>query len=274
MSPTLSLAVPDPSVSALYVPGLSLISQGRAVMQIGNGQLQNWYQPLFVQTYRPGFNIPGSGGTPLVPTIDSPKSNIWSNAANADAYDRASFVSTGWTNNSFLTNLGNYRYPGVTDRSIYDWKNDNILQADYGFQKNQNYEFDFEQEITSQLYLSGGWFRQDFKQTSNYTIGQLNATALRIDENKYLPNGTPNPYFGCRSCRIRTPTGTSTIRWTIISARCWRGRPILRRTRIGRSGSAITRSSACGRVTNQWRSLTASGSVTSALAAMPPLIVT
>lgn len=196
MSPTLSLAVPDPSASALYVPGLSLISQGRAVMQIGNGQLQNWYQPLFVQTYRPGFNIPGAGGTPLVPTIDTPKSNIWSNLANADAYDRASFVSTGWTNNSFITNLGNYRYPGVTDRSIYDWKKVNILQADYGFQKNKNYEFDFEQEITSDLYLSGGWFRQDFKQTSNYTIGQLNATALRVDENKYLPNGTPNPYFG------------------------------------------------------------------------------
>lgn len=196
LNPTLSQAVPDPAASALYVPAMSLINQGRAVMQIANGQLQNWYQPLYVQTYRPGFNIPGTGGTPLVPTVDTPKSNIWNDLGNADAYNRASFASTGWTNNSFVTNIGNYRYPGVTDRSIYDWKKDNILQADYGSQKNKNYELDFEQEITSDLYLSGGWFRQDFKQSSNYTIGQLNAVALRVDENKYLPNGSPNPYFG------------------------------------------------------------------------------
>lgn len=205
LNPKLSMAVPDPSASALYVPGMVQMNQARPTMQIGNAGLANWYQPLYNTTYRPGFNIPGAGGTPLVPTVDTPKSNIWDNLQSADVYDRDSFQSGGWTNNSFITNLGNYRYPGVTDRSIYDWRKVNILQADYGFQKNKNYELDFEQQLTRDLYVSGGWLRQDFKQTTNYTIGQLNAVALSIDENKYLPDGTPNPYFGLPFVYDRDP---------------------------------------------------------------------
>ncbi len=196
LNPVLSLAVPNPSASVLYVPGVSQINQGRTVMQIQNGQLQNWYQPLYTQAYRPGYNIPGTGGTPLVPLTNDPISRIWNSPASSDVYERNGFVSTGWTNNSFITNLGSYRYPGVTDRSIYDWKKLNIAQSNYGSQKNKNYEVDLEQQITDDLYLNAGWLRQDFWQSSNYTIGQLNAPALRIDENKYLPNGTPNPYFG------------------------------------------------------------------------------
>ncbi|MDI1320764.1 MAG: TonB-dependent receptor plug domain-containing protein [bacterium] len=196
MSPVLSLSVPDPAASALYVPGLALINQGRAVMQIGNGQLQNWYLPLFNTTYTTAYAIPGVGGTPAPPNVNNPISNIWNNLASSDVFDRATFASTGWTNNSFTNNLGNYRYPGVTSRAIYDWKKVNILQADYGSQKNKNYQLDFEQQLLGNLFLNGGWFRQEFKQSSNYTIGQLNAVALRVDENKYLPNGTANPFFG------------------------------------------------------------------------------
>ena len=196
MSPTLSLTTPDPSVSALYVPGLALINQARPVMQIDNGQLASWYQPLFNTTYTTAYAIPGVGGTPAPNNVNNPISNIWNNLASSDMYDRATFYSTGWTNNSFVNNLGNYRYPGVTDRAIYDWKKVNILQADYGSQKNKNYQLDFEQQLLDNLFFNGGWFRQDFKQSSNYTIGQLNATAMRIDENKYLPNGQPNPYVG------------------------------------------------------------------------------
>jgi hypothetical protein len=196
LTPTLSLSVPDPNVSALYVPGLTQINQGRAAMQIGNGQLVNWYLPLYNTTYTTAYAIPGVGGTPAPPNVNNPISNIWNNLASADVFDRNTFMSTGWTNNSFLNNLGNYRYPGVTDRSIYDWKKVNIQEANYGSLKNRNYQVDFEQQLLDNLFFSGGWFRQDFQLSSNYTIGQLNATVLRIDANRYLPNGQANPYFG------------------------------------------------------------------------------
>ena len=196
LNPGLSLAAPDPAASVFYVPGMSALNT-RAYMTIANGQLQNWYQPLYNTTYTTGYAIPGTGGKAAPPNVNNPISLIWNNAASSDIYDRNAYASGGFTNNSFVTNLGgSYRYPGVTDRSIYDYKKINILQADYGFQKNKNYNVDFDQQITSDLFLSGGWFRQDFKQTSNYTIGQLNAVAVRIDENKYNPDGTPNPYVG------------------------------------------------------------------------------
>lgn len=184
--------------SALFVPGLSEVTQSRTVMQIQNGQLQNWFQPLYGTNYTPSW---GNAGDPSKnPTAYPPMSGAGSAyAANptwADIANRDYYQSTGWTNVSAVTNLGNYRYPGVTDRSIYDWKKVNILQADYGKQRNATYEADIDQEITHDLYFNAGWLRQDFRQSSNYTIGQLNATSLRVDVNKYLPDGTPNPYFG------------------------------------------------------------------------------
>jgi len=198
LNPTLTLAIPDPAASALYTPGLTPMAN-RTTMQISNGELQNWYQPLFNNTYTTGYAIPAgkvNKGTAAPPNVNSPISNIWNNPASADVYDRDNFMSTGWTNNSFVTNLGNYRYPGITDRSLYDWKKVNILQADYGSQTNKNYEVDFDQELTHDLFFNAGWFRQQFHQVTNYTIGQLNAVAVRIDENKYLPNGQPNPDVG------------------------------------------------------------------------------
>jgi hypothetical protein len=206
LSPTLNVDNPDPSASALYVPGMGAIN-GRAAMQIQGGQLQNWFQPLYNNTYRPSLNPPDMSQPD---NVNNPITNIWGtssapNLVSADIYDRNYYTSVGWTNNSWVTNLGGYRYPGVTDRSIYDWKKVNILDADYGFAKNRNYEVDLEQQILDNLYLSAGWFRQDFKQTTNYTIGQLNATALSIDESKYLPDGTPNPYFGLPFVYDRDP---------------------------------------------------------------------
>ena len=204
LNPTLSLSVPNPAASALYVPGMAQYTT-RAYMTIANGQVQNWQQTLYNTTYTTAYAIPGVGGTPAPANVNNPISNIWNNAASSDVYDRNSYASTGWTNNSFITNLGNYRYPGVTDRSIYDWKKINILQADYGTQSNKNYNVDFEQQLTKDLYVNGGWLRQDFKQSTNYTIGQLNATAVYIDENKYLPDGTANPYVGLPFVYDRDP---------------------------------------------------------------------
>ena len=208
LAPTLTAATPDPFASPLYVPGMGQYTT-RAYMTIANGQLQNWQQTLYNTTYTTGYATPAGGGLPAIAApnnVNNPISLIWNNPASADIYDRNSYASTGWTNNSFVSNMGgSYRYPGVTDRSIYDYKKINILQADYGSQSNRNYNVEVEQEFTKDLFFSGGWFRQDFKQSSNYTIGQLNATGVYIDENKNLPDGTPNPYVGLPFVYDRDP---------------------------------------------------------------------
>ena len=200
LNPTLSLTIPSPTASALYVPGLAEFNQARSLMQIGSGQLQNWFQPLWTQSYRSAWTVPPAAAAPLFNNPESTNmlmryglisvivvvSMIILAAAViklAGVYNRDSYQSTGWTNNSFVTNLGGYRYAGVTDRAIYDWKKININQANFGQQANRNYNVELEQEITKDLFLNAGWFRQDFKQKTNYTIAQLNATALKIDVN-------------------------------------------------------------------------------------------
>ena len=179
----------------LYVPGVAEINQGRARQQIANGQLQNWFQQLNGQGYRTAYGIAGNpaGSAPL---SNNPESNMWNSALNSDIYNRDTYQSTGWTNNAAVTNIGNYKYAGVTDRAIYDWKKINATEMNYGSGKNKNYNLELEQEFTKDLFLSAGWLRQDFSQMSNYTVGQQNAPSLMIDVNKYLPNGTANPYFG------------------------------------------------------------------------------
>lgn len=197
LNPALSSTIPNPSASALFVPGLAEFNQGRSIMQIGNGQLVNWFQPLYGQTYRTGYNNPSGGTDPTAVSTTATAANyVYGNPAWADMYNRDYFQSTGWTNNAFITNVGSYKYPGVTDRSILDWKKLNVNQANFGKAKNKTYNFDLQQEVFKDLFVSGGWLRQDFEQVSNYTIAQLNATAVRIDVNKNLPDGRANPYFG------------------------------------------------------------------------------
>lgn len=203
LNPAITAAQPNPFADPLYVPGMAEVNPGRALMQILDGRLQSWTMPLYTQTYRTGYNNPAGGNEHTFPidnfsaaTTSASTAALWANPTWSDIYNRDMYQSTGWTNNSFVSNIGSYKYPGVTDRSIYDWKKINISQANHGTQQNQNYNVELQQEFTRDLFLNAGWFRQDFKQKTNYTVGQLNSTALRIDENKYLTDGTPNPFFG------------------------------------------------------------------------------
>jgi len=183
-----------PARNVLFVPGIAMTNQGRSTMQIADGQLVNWFQPTFNYKYLANF------GTPTNPAANPPTTptdaNIWLNPAWSEIATRGYTASAGWTGlgNGILTTQ--YRYPGVTDSKIYDWRSININSMNFGTAKNKNYNLEFEQELPGDLFLSAGWFRQDFAQRSNYTVAQLNVATLFVDTNKTLPDGTPNPYFG------------------------------------------------------------------------------
>ena len=174
----------------LYTPGIGWTNQARAAMQIDNGQVQSWFQPLFGQRYRTqwGTATNPAANADLFPT----EAAIYANATSAGIYNRDYSSSAGWTQPF----PGSYKYPGVTDRSIYDWESININQMNFGEDWNTNYNVELEQELTRDLHLSAGWFRQDFDSVSNYTVAQLNVATLFIDTNKYRPDGTLNPYVG------------------------------------------------------------------------------
>jgi hypothetical protein len=181
-----------PANNMLFVPGITWTNLARTNLQIANGQPVNWFQPIRGQRYRTQFGTATNpaGTADLFPT----EAAIWANPASADVYNRGYTSSTGWTglNNGIV----GYKYPGVTDKSIYDWTKVNVNQMNFGQDRNQNYHVELEQELRDDLFLSGGWFRQDFSSVTNYTVAQLNVTTLFVDTNKNLPDGTANPYFG------------------------------------------------------------------------------
>lgn len=177
--------------SALYTPGLALGTTSRPIQQIHDGEVVNWFSaeaPQYRQVYGTATNP--AANAPLFPT----EAAIFANPANAAAYD------TSWSNSAFWRATGNgvgsYRYPGVNDKSIYDWENINILQMNFGHDENTTLNLELEQQILPTLNFSAGWFRQDFKSITNYTVSQLNVTTLFVDTNLKLPDGRPNPFFG------------------------------------------------------------------------------
>ena len=181
-----------PATNAMFVPGITWVGAPRTTMQIADGQLVNWFQILNGQKYRTQWGTPTNpaANADLFPTDAA----IWANPVWSDAYNRSYTSSSGWT--GIGNNIVGYKYPGVTDKAIYDWTKTNINQMNFGHDKNTNYNLEFEQEILSDLYLTAGWFRQDFHSLSNYTVSQLNVATLYVDTNKTLPDGTANPYFG------------------------------------------------------------------------------
>lgn len=169
--------------SVFYAPGLVAGNGSRPKMQIQDGQVMNWsyWSPgPYTQTF----------GSPAYPTTAA----IYANPAWDAAYNVAYTESGFWTATG--NGIGSYRYPGVSDKSIYDWEKTNILQMNFGHDTNTTFNVELEQEILPDLNLSAGWFRQDFYSTTNYTVSQLNVATLYVDTNLKLPDGRPNPYFG------------------------------------------------------------------------------
>ncbi len=180
--------------SPLFVPGINWFYQPTIVVQNFGGQTWNTFQPLGNQQYRTAWGTATNpaASAPLFPTdADTFANPVWSDIRN-----RYTTLSSVWTQ-SVGSLLGNYRYPGVTDKSVYDWEKVNTLAPNSGEDRNKTYNLELEQEIIpSQLYLNAGYFRQDFRSLGNFVLGQSNVTSLFVDTSKYLPDGTPNPFVG------------------------------------------------------------------------------
>jgi len=182
----------QPSPNILFVPGIGEVNQGRSVMQIADGQLVDWFRPSWQYRYRPGFGtqLDPAANPGLYPAL----ADIYANPDWADVFTRTYTSSAGWS--AAGNGYGSYRYPGVTDSSIYNWRDININSMNFGTAKNTTVNLEFEQELPHDLHFSGGWLRQSFARRTNYTVAQLNVATLFVDTNLNRLDGTPNPYFG------------------------------------------------------------------------------
>jgi hypothetical protein len=177
--------------SSRFVPGITFANEGRPTMQIANGQVQNWFTG-FAGQYRDTYGTAANpaANAALVPST----ADIYANPASDQVFNQM------WTTSALLpapAGIGSYRYPGVTDKSIYNWKKVNVNQMNFGKDKALTYNAEYDHELIKNLLnINAGYFHQDFKSTTNYTVAQLNVTTLWVDTNVRLPDGRLNPYFG------------------------------------------------------------------------------
>ena len=186
-----STALSDPN-SVFYTPGLVFGNSSRPKMRIQDGEVVDWSY-YGVGRYRTSYGTPSNplANGPLYPLTEG---EIFANPAWDAAYNTIFTESSLWSATG--NGVGSYRYPGVTDKSVYDWEKVNILETNFGHQENSTYNVELEQEILPSLNFSAGWFRQDFSDAVNYTVSQLNVATLFVDTNINLPDGSPNPFFG------------------------------------------------------------------------------
>ena len=185
-----SVALTDPN-SALYSPGITFGNSSRPKYRMFDGEVVDY---LFFQAarYRLGYG-----------TADNPSGNadyvlseadIWADPVAALAYGTAFSQSDLYSADN--NGIGSYRYPRVTDKSIYDWTEINTLAMNFGEKENVTVNLELEQQILPDLTLSLGYFQQDFEEMTSYTVSQLNATAIYVDTNTNLPDGSVNEFFG------------------------------------------------------------------------------
>jgi hypothetical protein len=193
-------AVLDPN-SVLFTPGMGLgghagnSGNSRPIFRIVDGNIHDYtyWRGSGQGNYRLGF------GTETNPAGNAPKvisniNDVYNDTVAFSAYD------TSWTNSHMYSGLDkgvlNYLYPGVTDRSIYDYEKINALQMNFGEKNNTTYNLELEQELLPDLILNLGFFQQDYEEITSYTISQLNTATIYVDTNTHKPDGTVNELFG------------------------------------------------------------------------------
>ncbi len=172
------------TTSPLFIDGLAFLA-GRQTLYFDNGKLINFWVP----------NGSSGGGTGI-PSSASQTQAQRVIVASRYTLSTAPLVpippaSTG------ATAYGTWVLPHLTDKSIYDWEKYSVSGDNYGNQTGNTSNIELQQQITPNLNLSLGWFRQTFKEFTHYGLGQANqAPRLYVDTNDHNLDGTVNPYFG------------------------------------------------------------------------------
>ncbi len=192
--------------SPLYVPGIATdTSHTTPSRMIDNGATVAYFNRTAATFYAPVWTSPATS---------APSANSLGWLAGNPRYDIADrywTMSTFWpapspvingsqttvVNNAVrLNSYSSWNVPGVTNKAIYDWTKYNTLQTNWAQIRAANYNVEFEQQITPNLFFTAGWFRQDIDEVDNYTLNQLQGATLYIDPNVNYLDGVKNPYFG------------------------------------------------------------------------------
>jgi outer membrane receptor protein involved in Fe transport len=176
--------------------GLGNAGVGTPQMYIVHGQIQLWEQAELGTN----FAAPGTP-TNAVGTINGTGVNAVVNTWGPIGFERLMNTQGNYAKFASSAPAGQVTYPlfheaGVTNKLLLPYNSINMLSPNIGEDKAQIYNVELEQEITDNLFLDAGWYREAFTSAQHNYLGGNVGNALEVDPNTRLLNGAPNPYFG------------------------------------------------------------------------------
>lgn len=177
-----------------FTPGITFLSGARPELRLINGQVIDYFQRqpvLYVPAWtNPATTVPTAASLgwvaqdPRYAILDRQFASSTNLPAPTATIDGRTYTYSSWN------------FPGVTNANIYDWREQNILQANFSRLRAGNYNLEIEQEILPNLYFNAGWFRQDIDSYENNTLSMLTGATVTVDNNTRMINGQANPLFG------------------------------------------------------------------------------
>ncbi len=172
--------------SPRWVPGLGDANYARPVWAFSNDGSYLWYQrqagilPLGMTTAQTNAFIAGIRADPT----------------KNDIYERRMFTtSLPVAPYQLSASTSGFIAPAISDKSLYDYETVNIAAVNFGLQNTKTYNVDIEQQLTKDLFLSLGWFRQNYNSYEYYPVAQQQTTTVNVDINQYLSTGEVNPNY-------------------------------------------------------------------------------
>ena len=178
-----------PITNNLLLPtglGLGLGNSNSSFPQfyIVHGQVQLWEQAEL------GTNF-GSPGTPTnaVGTVNGTGVNAATNTWGPIGNERLVNSQGNYAKFAASAPVGQVTYPlfhepGVSNKQLLNWGGVNLLSPNLGEDKAQTYNVEVEQEITDNLFLDAGWYREHNSEATEHQgagIGGGSALGVEVD---------------------------------------------------------------------------------------------
>jgi outer membrane receptor protein involved in Fe transport len=162
---------------------------------IVHGQVQLWEQAQLGTN----FGAPGSP-TNAVGTVNGTGVNAVTNVWGPIGNERLTNSLGNFAKFASTAPVGQVTYPlfhepGVSSKQLLNYGGINMLSPNIGEDKAQTYNVELEQQITDNLFLDIGWYRENFTSAQHNYLGGNVGNSVEIDPNTRLLNGAPNPYF-------------------------------------------------------------------------------
>jgi hypothetical protein len=187
------------------ISGLGNAGVGFPQFYLVHGVAQLWEEAQL------GTNF-ASPGTPTnaVGSVNGTGTNATTNLWGPIGFEREVYAAGNYAKFASSAPAGQVTYPlfhepGISNPQLLNYQGINLLAPNLGEDKAVTYNVELEQQITDNLFLEAGWYREQFTTTQHNYLGGNVGNAVTIDPNTRFLNGAPNPYFGDPFTLVQQP---------------------------------------------------------------------